>query len=486
MLNTTKKYLGILLIALFGGFSGARIYKLTDRNYKTIEEKQAVHLANFTSIPPEAGVDFTKAADLSLHAVVHVKTLYEQRRANMSPFGDPFQEFLYGNRNYHQPVEASGSGVIITDDGYIVTNNHVVDGADKVQITLNDKRSYTAKIIGTDPSTDLALLKIDDKGLPFITYGNSDNLKVGEWVLAVGNPFNLTSTVTAGIVSAKARNINILSDPNNPGAIESYIQTDAAVNKGNSGGALVNTKGELVGINSAIASTTGYYAGYSFAVPVNIVKKVMNDLLEYGEVQRAWMGVSIQDVDAKLAGDKGLKELKGVYIAGLVPNGAAESSGLREGDVILKIADAPVNSAPELQEQIGRFRPGDRINITVLRDGNEKVLPVVLKNKNGSTELVRKEKQEIISALGARLETLSPEEKKKLKISNGVKITRLEGGKLRMAGIREGFVITAIDQKEVRNPDDVIAALNNKRGGVLIEGTYINAGGLKVYYGVGL
>jgi serine protease Do len=485
MLSNTKKFLGILSIAAVGGFSGAGIYKLTNKDLRTIDQKQQVQFANYNVTPPEAAIDFTRAAEMTVHAVVHVKTYYEQKGSS-SPYYDPFQEYLFGPRGRsQQPLEGTGSGVIITDDGFIATNNHVVENADRVEVTLNDRRTYTAKVIGTDPSTDLALLKIDDKSLPYVSYGNSDELKVGEWVLAVGNPFNLTSTVTAGIVSAKARNINILADPtNNAYAIESYIQTDAAVNRGNSGGALVNTRGELVGINSAIASTTGVYAGYSFAVPVTIVKKVMNDLLEYGEVQRALMGVSIRDMDSRLAEEKGIKQLKGVYVAGLTPHGAAESAGIAEGDIILKVGDASVNSSPELQEQISRFRPGDKVNITLLRDGREKVIGMVLKNKAGNTSLVKKEKSEIISLLGASFEPLSEEEKQKLKLNNGVKIVRLDAGKLRSAGIREGFVITAIDQKEIKTPGDVITALNSKKGGILIEGTYSN--GVKVYYGFGL
>ena len=484
MIQNIRKALIILVIAGLGGFSGAGIYKLTNKEYRTFEEKQGVHLANFNSLAPEGYVDFTKAAETSIHAVVHVKTLFQQK----SQYADPFQEFLFGNRGYHQqlpPAEASGSGVIISDDGYIATNNHVIDNADKVEITLNNKRSYIAKVIGTDPSTDLALLKIDEKNLPFIPYGNSDEIKVGEWVLAVGNPFNLNSTVTAGIVSAKARNINALVDAtSNPYAIESYIQTDAAVNKGNSGGALVNTQGQLIGINSAIASGTGFYAGYSFAIPVNIVKKVMNDLLEFGEVQRALMGINIRDLDAKLADEKGIKEIKGVYVGGLSERGAAAEAGIQEGDIITKVGEVAVNASPELQEQLSRFRPGDKVNISYLRDGKERSTSVILRNKNGNTSIVKKESNEIISLLGANFEPLKENEKAQLRINNGVKITKLEPGKLRSAGIREGFIITSIDKKEIKNTNDLISALNNKRGGILIEGLYSN--GLRAYYGFGI
>jgi Do/DeqQ family serine protease len=381
---------------------------------------------------------------------------------------------------------STGSGVIVSQDGYIVTNNHVVDGAEKIEITLNDKRTYTADLIGKDPATDLALLKIKETGLPFMGYGNSDDVKVGEWVLAVGNPFNLTSTVTAGIVSAKGRNINILD--NNPSKgqfpIESFIQTDAAVNPGNSGGALVNTRGELVGINSAIASNTGSYTGYSFAIPVNIARKVVADLLEFGEVQRAFIGVNIQDLDAKLAKEKSINELKGVYVSGLSSGGAGEEAGIKEGDVITKIGDVNVNNMPELQEQISRFRPGNKVMITLKRNNQEKILPVVLKNKNGNTSIVEKQKVEVVSALGATFENVDEKDMKKLGIDYGLKINKLSAGKLLSAGIKEGFIITSVDKKKITSVDDIKTALETKKGGVLIEGIYPN--GMRAYYGFGM
>ena len=371
--------------------------------------------------------------------------------------------------------------MIISEDGYIVTNNHVVDEAKKVEVTLDDNRNYTAKVIGTDPSTDLALLKIEQKGLPYLSYGNSDNVRVGEWVLAVGNPFNLTSTVTAGIVSAKARNIHILPDQKFP--IESFIQTDAAVNPGNSGGALVNTNGELVGVNAAIASNTGSYAGYSFAIPVNIVKKVVDDLLEFGNVQRGFIGISIRDIDADFAKDKDLKNYNGVYVNGLTPGGAASDAGIKEGDIITKINSAPIKTSPELQEQVGLYRPGDKINVTLLRDEKEKLVTVTLRNKEGNTRVIKNE-TEVVNTLGASLETIGSSEKSKLGIETGVKIKDIGTGKLRSAGIKEGFIITRIDNKDVDSASDVIAYLQNKRGGVLIEGVYPN--GMRAYYGFGM
>jgi serine protease Do len=482
MVTKIKKAIATLLVAGIGGLGGAYIYSsyilpTSYSNARNISERQPVQTVSFPNATDAGLTDFTKAADLTVHAVVHVKTYYNNE-ANYNPFGgNPFD--FWGRPRQSTPQEASGSGVIITDDGYIVTNNHVVENADKVEVTLNDNHTYSAKVIGTDPSTDLALLKINEKNLPFIIYGNSDNIKVGEWVLAVGNPFNLTSTVTAGIISAKARNIGILPDQYK---IESFLQTDAAVNPGNSGGALVNTRGELIGINSAIASTTGSYTGYSFAIPVNLVKKVMDDLVEYGSVQRGFIGVSIRDIDNKLMEDKGLKESNGIYVAGLTEGGAAESAGIKEGDIILKVGEVNVNSTPQLQEQIGRFRPGDKVNITVEREGKEKVLAVTLRNKEGDTRLVKSE--QALNMLGATFENASSKEKSGLGITSGVKISKLVAGKLRSAGIKEGFIITSVDKKPINTTDDLEAALKAKQGGVLIEGVYPN--GLRAYYGFGM
>lgn len=454
--------------------------QLREPSYPPSQRNANAQILHPVSLPgtSEQGVpDFTKAAESSVHAVVHVKTTVTNRMA-YNPFGfDPFD--FWGRPRGQQQSEATGSGVIITDDGYIITNNHVVENAEKVEVTLNDNRTFKARVVGADPSTDLALLKVEEKGLPYIVYGNSDNLKVGEWVLAVGNPFNLTSTVTAGIVSAKARNIGILPDQFK---IESFIQTDAAVNPGNSGGALVNTRGELVGINSAIASNTGSYTGYSFAIPVNLAKKVVDDLVEFGSVQRAFIGVSIRDIDSKLADERGLRETQGVYVAGLTPGGAAEEAGLREGDIITRVGEITVNNTPQLQEQIGRFRPGDRVTLSVLRDGKEQQLAIQLRNKDGDTRIVRAE--ESLSLLGATFEQANAEERGRLGLQGGVKVSKLYSGKLRSAGIREGFIITSIDKKPIRSTQDLDQALKQKQGGVLIEGVYPN--GMKAYYGFGI
>jgi len=483
MVSTIKKFVFFIALATGSGFLGAAAYLAVYEKSSIalkMQEGTPSQFASYKGDAPETSVDFIKAAEMTVHCVVNVKTYFNKQISNGF---DPFRDFFYGQRQQpeYRQAEASGSGVIITDDGYIVTNYHVIENAEKIEITLNDKRNLTAKLIGSDPTTDLALLKIEGTGYPSVIYGNSDDLKVGEWVLAVGNPFNLTSTVTAGIVSAKARDINILSSQFK---IESYIQTDAAVNPGNSGGALVNTRGELIGINSAIASNTGSYAGYSFAVPVNIVKKVANDLLEYGSVQRAFIGVNIREVDAKLASEKNLKNIKGVYVEGITPGGAAADAGIQAGDIITRVAGNAVNTSPELQEQVGKYRPGDKIEVVIVRDDVEKVLKMELKNKEGNTEIIKKDKNAIISILGAEFETLSAEELRKLNIPAGVKISRLIGGKLRSAGIREGFIITSIDKKEIRDTDDLVFMLKNKKGGVLIEGVYPN--GMRAFYGFGI
>ena len=484
-----KKILSVFTIAALGGLTSLGLNHFLQDEPSTSAAmlgQPAVKYVNMPSASPEASIDFTAAADLSVHAVVHVKTTYPMQSSQQYMY-DPFRD-LFGQRTpqRQEAPMASGSGVIVSQDGYIITNNHVVEGADKVEITLNDKRSYVADVIGTDPTTDLALLKIKDTNLPYITYGNSDNVKVGEWVLAVGNPFNLTSTVTAGIVSAKGRNINILDNDPSKGIfpIESFIQTDAAVNPGNSGGALVNTRGELVGINSAIASNTGSYTGYSFAIPVNMARKIISDLLEFGTVQRAFIGVSITDLDAKLAKEKSINEIKGVYVNGLTAGGSAEEAGIKEGDVITKIGEVNVSSVPELQEQISRFRPGNRITVTLKRNNQEKTLPVLLKNKNGNTDVVEKPKAEVVSALGATFEAISTDDMRKLGIDNGLRINKLGAGKLLSAGIKEGFIITSVDKKKINTVEDVKTALESKKGGVLIEGVYPN--GMRAYYGFGM
>ncbi len=480
-MRTLKNYAIVFFVAAAGSIAGASILSTVSSGNHLFEKRKQVQFpvrnVSYEAVIPN-NVDFTQAAEHTVSTVVHVKTSY-QNQNNFQSF-DPFQ-FFWGQPmpQQQQEQQSSGSGVILSADGYIVTNNHVVENAQEIEVTLDDKRTYKAEIIGTDPSTDLALLKINEKGLNYAAYGNSDNVKVGEWVLAVGNPFNLTSTVTAGIVSAKARNIHIL--PNQKFPIESFIQTDAAVNPGNSGGALVNTQGQLIGINAAIASNTGSYSGYSFAIPVSIVKKVVDDLLEFGKVQRGFIGVSIKDIDADFAKEKSIKKLDGVYVDGLTNEGAAQTAGIKVGDIITKINGTIIKTSPALQEQVGRYRPGDKISVTILRYDAEKIIEVVLKNKEGNTSII---KNEIGNTLGATLENASDDELNKLGIEAGVKIKELQTGKLKASGVREGFIITSIDNTPMKTVSDVTNYLKEKKGGVLIEGVYDN--GMKAFYGFGL
>ena len=480
-MRTLKNYAIVFFVAAAGSIAGASILRTVSSGNHLFEKRKQVQFpvrnVSYEAVIPN-NVDFTQAAEHTVSTVVHVKTSY-QNQNNFQSF-DPFQ-FFWGQPmpQQQQEQQSSGSGVILSADGYIVTNNHVVENAQEIEVTLDDKRTYKAEIIGTDPSTDLALLKINEKGLNYAAYGNSDNVKVGEWVLAVGNPFNLTSTVTAGIVSAKARNIHIL--PNQKFPIESFIQTDAAVNPGNSGGALVNTQGQLIGINAAIASNTGSYSGYSFAIPVSIVKKVVDDLLEFGKVQRGFIGVSIKDIDADFAKEKSIKKLDGVYVDGLTNEGAAQTAGIKVGDIITKINGTIIKTSPALQEQVGRYRPGDKISVTILRNDAEKIIEVVLKNKEVNTS---KRKNEIGNTLGATLENASDDELNKLGIEAGVKIKELQTGKLKASGVREGFIITSIDNTPMKTVSDVTNYLKEKKGGVLIEGVYDN--GMKAFYGFGL
>lgn len=465
-----------LFISLLIGFLSIVLY------HNFVVEELISKLQNKTEIPnysrtvsnfaPIESIDFTEAAGKAVHSVVHIKTVYVEENQN------PMYEFFFG-RSASQAYMASGSGVIISSDGYIVTNNHVIDQSNQIEVVLNDKRSFKAKIIGVDPNTDLALLKINANNLVKIPFGNSDNLKIGEWVLAIGNPFNLTSTVTAGIVSAKARNINV--NNRSSYSIESFIQTDAAVNPGNSGGALVNTKGELVGINTAIFSKTGSYSGYSFAIPSSIVQKVVSDLMEYGVVQRALMGVSLLDVDANIANELGLKKIEGVFVSGLQKNGAALKAGIREGDILLKINKTDINKISEFQEQLSRYRPGDKVTVTVKRKGDIIKYDVVLQNQRGTTKPIE---TDVETVLGARFEQLNKAEKDYFGIDFGVKITELYPGKLMKAGVHEGYIILYINKQKIKSVDDIETVLKNATGGVFLKGIYPN--GLIEYYAFGV
>jgi len=412
--------------------------------------------AFLTSMQMQEGqIDFTFAAEQTVHAVVHVqtKTMVGAQAEN------PIMEWFYGDR-YSRPREVSGfgSGVIISADGYIITNNHVIENANSVTVTLNDKRTLTAEVIGRDPGSDIALLKVKGENLPFIKYGDSDQLRLGEWVLAVGNPFNLTSSVTAGIVSAKGRSLGI-----NEGdyKIESFIQTDAALNMGNSGGALVNTKGLLIGITSAIYSPNGAYAGNSFAIPVSIVKKVVDDLKEFGQVQRALIGVRIKDVESEDAEKQNLSEVKGILITEIIAGGSAEAAKLQANDVIVKMDGLNVNSVSELQEQVGKHRPGDKVTVTYIRNSKESSVIMVLKNAAGNTNVVTADMTEDV-VYGARLESLSSSDKSRYKIESGVKVTELKEGRFNTIGIERGFIITSVNGKKVSTPADVKQIANNE------------------------
>ena len=425
-------------------------------------------------------VDFVEAAEKTVNAVVHIRTEISHNGYNSNDIFGTLHQYFHGSPYPgNMPImEGFGSGVVLTDDGYIVTNNHVVDGADKIEVTFNDKRKLTAVIIGTDPTTDLALVKVSGQGFDHIVYGDSDKVHIGEWVLAVGNPFNLTSTVTAGIVSAKARNINILGDG---ASVESFIQTDAAINRGNSGGALVNTMGELIGINAAIASQTGGYEGYSFAIPSNIVRKVVDDLIKYGEPKRAYLGVEIQEMTSELATEIGEKEIKGVFIARTVEGGGADEAGIKKGDIITRIDENNVNSLSQLLETVGQHRPGDKVTVNIIRDHKPHVFQVELKNQDGGIEMSKQKNSFYNEALGVTLEGISTTDKTKLGIKNGLKIVSLSDGVLMRGGINKGFILMVINGQYVDNQYDLNSALrNNSNKSVRIQGMYPN--GMKISF----
>lgn len=493
-----KKLLGTFAVALLGGAValGTYTYFFPQNPYEVRMVEPASYPTNYRPTGGSSPVsqparlsavatapNFVTAANKTLAAVVHVEAMGSQEMT----YNNPFYEYFYGQSPRRSaPTLSSGSGVIIDSEGYIVTNNHVIDGASKIRVTMDDNRVFTATLVGTDPTTDIALLKVAEEDLPYIPFTNSDEVQVGEWVLAVGNPFNLTSTVTAGIVSAKGRSINIIPERF---AIESFIQTDAAVNPGNSGGALVNTDGALVGINTAISTRTGSFEGYSFAVPANMVSKVVSDLKEYGTVQRAFIGVNIRDVNAQLAKEFELELNNGVFIGGLTEGGAAEDAGMQVGDVIVAVNDVAVERTSELQEQIARYRPGDRVNVLVNRDGQERNFSLVLRNMQGNTNLIDREELMASRILGAELELPSQRELNSYGAEYGVRIKALEAGKLRSEGIKEGFIITEItvddETFDIKEPKDVAKALKGREDvGVFVKGFY--PGGKVRYYAFGL
>jgi Do/DeqQ family serine protease len=446
----------------------------TPPNYVHLMQQKASKISGFEDV-----------AEKVVHGVVHVKVeaTYQQN------YIDPFQEFFYGDgrRSAQRKALGFGSGVIISQDGYIVTNNHVIEGADKIEVVLNNKDTYLAKLIGTDPSTDIALLKVEAQNLHFLEFTNSEMVRLGEWVLAVGNPLNLTSTVTAGIVSAKGRNLSLLKPDPDKGIfpIESFIQTDAAVNQGNSGGALVNTQGDVVGIVTAIASTTGAYAGYSFAVPANIVKKVTADLLQYGKVQRAFLGVGVANITDEIQEKYKLKNKNGVFIDNLNEKGAAAEGGLKKEDIIKKIGDKDILDVADLQKEVGQYRPGDVIRMALERQGELLSKDITLKNLEGGTQLTNPEEDSSsVSALGAVLVLPNAKEKKALNLAHGVKVTEINpNGKMAQAGIRDGFIVVKVGNQLVKTPKEFLAVLKNAKGGVLLEGIYPN--GVVKYYALG-
>ncbi len=488
-----KNFGSLVLAAILGSTITIGAYQWFGKN-----DRQGVKIEHINGVPSsqvayrinENGdavpIDFTGTAEKVTKAVVHIKSTQSgNTKLHEQESNDPLQFFFGPNGPRQQgPSVSSGSGVIINANGYIVTNNHVVQDADIVDVTLSDNRSFKAEVIGTDRDTDLAVIKINQKDLPYLSFVNSDNSKVGEWVLAVGNPFNLNSTVTAGIISAKGRNINIINS-NNPSrnneqgstAIESFIQTDAAINPGNSGGALVNLDGGLLGINTAIASPTGSYSGYGFAIPSDIVSKVVEDLLAYGTVQRGWMGIQVRSIDSDLAKENDLDVTEGAYVADLPDDGksAAKEAGIQKGDVIVKLDDAVIKSSPELIEYIGRKRPGDKINVTVDRKGKTLIIPVTLKNRDGKLGAVKREKKDIVSSLGIEMGDMDTKTLKKLDLANGVVVKALGNGVIKKyTDMHEGFIITHIDNVAVKSVKDVSEMLKKKKSGdqVVFAGVY--------------
>lgn len=486
-----KRFFPLLLAALLGSILTLGVYHYWLKPNPTV----SVHYINGAPVNQiaftrdEAGnpvvLDFTEVAEKVTPTVVHIRSSLNTRSAQRDRQSDPFRDFPFRDFPFREffeprnfgPAVSTGSGVIINADGYIVTNNHVVKDAEIVEVTLNDNRTFKAEVIGTDPDTDIALIKINQKNLPFLSFVDSDKAKVGEWVLAVGNPFNLNSTVTAGIISAKGRNIDIINRNSGQGntAIESFIQTDAAINPGNSGGALVNLSGGLLGINTAIASPTGAYAGYGFAVPSNIVSKIVEDLMKYGMVQRGWLGVTVTSVNSDFVKQYDLAVTEGALITGFAEKSAAKEAGIKEYDVVVKINDTPIRSSAALIEMVGRHRPGDKLMITVNRKGKELTIPVVLKNRQGEASVLKPEEASATAALGVELEEVDAKTLKKLELESGVRVKSLTSGKLsRYTEIREGFIITKVNDVPVKSVKQFNEIISKKKPGelVILSGVY--------------
>jgi len=498
-----KQVVLIVALSVASAFGGMWLYGKYFNNssafLQTTEGKIPANYAGFfdgtkpTTVEP---VDFTKAANAAVPAVVHIKTKIPAKKVsnnlprNRGGIDDWFDQWFNFGPTIIPEQRASGSGVIISNDGYIVTNNHVIaDGengkgvASEITVTLHNKKTYKARVIGRDPSSDIAVLKIDATGLPFLLYGNSDNLQLGQWVLAIGYPLNLNTTVTAGIISAKGRSIGINSRQSNT-PVESFIQTDAAVNQGNSGGALINTEGMLIGINSAILAPNGTYAGYSFAIPVNIVNKVVNDLIEYGSVKRGYLGInyiSSEDDNEQAVTKAGVKDGQGVFVSAVPPDGAAAKAGIKKGDVITKVNNVSVNNGMEMSSQIISMRPGDKVNITYVRDGKTNSVAVALKDSPGQTDIVVNN-SDLNSTLGGQLENLSKSKADSYDISGGVVVTKIDrGGLLSKTRMEEGFIITSVNDNEITNLDDLKDALSGVSGTVRLSGIYPGYDGTYTY-----
>ena len=447
-----------------------------------VEQVQQAPVQRAAFVPTESTPDFVDAAERSVDAVVHIMTKVVRQSNTYEDFFGALLGQIYGypGQSRNNTMVAYGSGVVLTPDGYIVTNNHVVEGADEVEVTFNNKVKKTATIIGTDPTTDLALIKVEAEDLQYLTFGDSDNVRIGEWVLAVGNPFNLTSTVTAGIVSAKARNLSILGEGTE---VESFIQTDAAINAGNSGGALVNTKGELIGINAATASHTGSYEGYSFAIPSNIVRKVVDDLLLYGETQRGYLGIYPAELTQELAEKEGLEDIEGVYVLDVTEDGAAKLAGMQKGDVLTAINGKKVNTVTQLMETIRQYRPGDKVDVEVNREGHHQHYELTLLNEDGNIDVVKKGDSFYNSEFGLMLRPISKDDMRRLDINNGLKIVEIRQGRFMNSGVPVDFVITKVNGSNVNSKSDLENALKNSRSRrTTIEGVYPNGMMGSFYY----
>jgi len=481
----TAAFTSITTLYIAGQYQNHYSYAGTNKAHLPVNYAKLT--SNSGTVKSNTSVDFENAAEGSVKAVVHIKTTTKPRTViaqNPNIFGDDFFGNLFGSRQYYIPPQmGSGSGVVISPDGFIVTNYHVVSNADEVTVTFNDRYTSKAKVIGKDPSTDIAIIKVNEKDLPYMEFGNSDDVKLGQWVLAVGYPLSLDATVTAGIVSAKSRSIGI--NKNQSGAIESYIQTDAAVNPGNSGGALVNANGQLIGINSAIASPTGSYAGYSYAIPSNIVQKVANDLMQYGSVQRAYMGIQYLDrKNIPLEKQKLLKidRTDGVYVDEVIASGGAAKAGIQKGDFITQINGVAISTEPELMEQIARYKPGDNVSVTYLRSGKEYMTSVELKNMNGNTALIKE--SAATKALGANFRVLNNDEKKKYGVKGGVVITELGNGALAtQTNMKKGFIITSVNDRNITTVEDIQKAITDGGNNMQLGGFYPGYRGM-YYYGL--